>query len=370
MTVGTTAVVPSVSITSSLGDTVCMPAPSETFTGNPVNGGGAPVYQWSVNGIVAGAGSTYTYVPNGGDIVTCLLTSNAGCATPDTASTSIVITVSPLMTPAVSITSVHGDSTCAGDTVQFAAVPVFGGTAPTYLWTENGINVATGPYYIYPPHDGDTLILTMTSNYPCLTTNVAVSNIFIVHVFAPSVNDLSVFVTQSNISSGSVDTFIAVASGAGAAPTFQWYINGTPVPGATSPMYITDSLRDGQIVNCREMSSFVCSEPNVVTSGGILVSVAPTGVQQVSGISSFTLLPNPNAGSFTIKGSLLSAGDQNATVAITDMLGQTVYTRTVAASNGKINQQINLGNTIANGMYLVSITSGDGHVVFHVVIDK
>ncbi len=370
VTVGSTALVPSVSITSSLGDTVCMPAPSETFTANPVNGGVTPAYQWSVNGTVVGAGATYTYVPNGGDVVTCLLTSSAGCATPDTASASIVMTVSPLMTPSVSITSIHSDSTCTNDTVQFIAVPLYGGTAPTYLWTENGTNVATGPYYIYPPHDGDTLILTMTSNYPCLATSVAVSNVFVVHVFAPSTNDLSVFVTQSSIAAGSVDTFIAIASGAGATPAFQWYINGTPVVGATSAMYITDSLRDGQIVNCRETSSFVCSDPNTVTSGGISVSVAATGIQQVAGISSFTLLPNPNAGSFTIKGYLLTSGDQNAEIAITDMLGQTIYTRSIAASNGKINQQVNLGNTIANGMYLVSITSGDGHVVFHVVIDK
>jgi Zn-dependent metalloprotease len=370
VTVGATVLVPSVSITSSLGDTVCIPAPSETFTANPVNGGAAPAYQWSVNGVVVGAGATFTYVPNGGDVVTCLLTSSAGCATPDTASTSIVMTVSSLMTPAVSITSIHADSTCTGDTVQFIAVPVYGGTDPTYLWTRNDTNVATGPYFIYAPLDGDQLVLTMTSNYPCLMTNVAISDTFTVHVFAPSVNDLAVFVTQSSIISGSIDTFIAIASGAGASPTFQWYINGTPVAGATSTMYITDSLRDGQIVNCRETSSFVCSEPNSVTSGGISVAVGATGVPQVSGISSFTLLPNPNAGSFTIKGSLLSAGDQNASIVITDMLGQTVYSKTITASNGKINQQIDLGNTIANGMYLVSITSGDGHTVFHVVIDK
>ena len=274
------------------------------------------------------------------------------------------------MTPAVSITSIHGDSTCTGDTVQFAAVPVFGGTDPTYLWTRNDTNVATGPFFIYAPLDGDKLVLTMTSNYPCLMTNVAISDTFTVHVFAPSVNDLSVFVTQSSIGMGAIDTFIAIASGAGSSPAFQWYINGTPVVGATSNMYITDSLRDGQIVNCREMSSFVCSEPNVVTSGGISVSVAATGVQQLSGINSFTLLPNPNAGSFTIQGSLLSAGDQNAVIVITDMLGQSIYSKTVAASNGKVNQLITLGNTVANGMYLVSITSGDGHMVFHVVIDK
>ena len=363
-------VVPSVSISSSLGSFICAPAPTETFTANPTNGGATPVYEWSVNGTVVGSGATYSYIPANGDVVTCLLTSNAACAFPDTASASVTMTVSPMQTPSVSITSIHGDTTCVGDTVNFAAVPVYGGTAPTYLWTENGTNVATGPYYVYMPHDGDTLIVTMTSNYPCLSTPVAVSNLFIIHVDAPTVNSLAVSVSQSSILAGRVDTFTATATGAGSSPSFQWYINGTPVAGANSYQYITDSLQPGQIVSCLESSSFACSEPGTVMSGGISVDVLPNGVRQVgNGINSFALLPNPNSGSFTITGSLgMPSGEVN--IVVTDMLGQTVYNTRSVAKNGRINEHITLANTVASGMYLVSITSGEGHVVFHVAIDK
>ena len=363
-------VVPSVAISADPGITICTSG-ADTFFANAVNGGAAPTYQWFVNGVASGSGSAYTYVPTAGDVVNVMLTSSASCALPDTASSTVVVTMSSPVTPSVSITSLHADTTCAGDTAQFAALPVYGGTAPTYLWTQNGINVATGPYYTYIPHDGDTLILTMTSNHPCVTTNTVTSGIFIVHVFGPSVNNLSVFVTQSSIAQGSVDTFIAIASGAGSAPAFQWYIDGVPVPGASGPMYITDTLQNGQMVSCKETSSFACSTPNSVTSGGISVSVAATGVAQLgNGINSLTLLPNPNGGSFTIKGALASAADDHVDIVVTDMLGQTVYREKSAINNGKVNAQLNLSSIVPNGMYLVSVTAGEGHVVFHVVIDK
>ena len=363
-------VVPAVNILSSLGTVLCATTSPETYTAVPTFGGGGPVYQWYVNGAAAGAGATYSYTPANGDVVKVVLISNDVCAFPDSAVNSLTMSIDPLQTPAVSITSIHGDSTCAGDTVQFAAVPVFGGTAPTYKWTENGINVATGPWYVYAPHDGDTLILTMQSNYPCLVVDTAVSSIFIVHVFPRTVNSLSVSVSQATIGAGSVDTFTAVASGAGAAPSFQWYINGTPVAGANTNVYITDSLRQGEIVNCAETSSFLCAEPPFILSGGISVSVVASGVKEVgSNAGNFTLVPNPNAGQFTIKGNV-SGSDDKAIIQVTNVLGQAILRKAVQAVNGTVNEQITLDKSVAAGTYQVSVTSGENHVVFHVVIEK
>jgi len=302
--------------------------------------------------------------------VKVVLTSNDICAFPDSAINSVTMTISPLLTPSVSITSVHGDSTCTGDTVEFISVPVYGGPAPTFLWTENGINVATGPYYVYAPLDGDVLVLTMTAHgVPCLTDSVAVSDTFTVHVLTPTANSLSVSVSQSAVVSGSIDTFTAVASGAGSSPSFQWYINGTPVPGATNSVYITDSLRQGQIVNCEETSSFVCSDPRSIISGGISVQVIPAGISEVGGANTFTLVPNPNAGSFTIEG-VLKVPSDNVNIAVTNMLGQTIYKKTAIVKNNKVDDEVTLERSVPAGVYLVTVTSGENRVVFHVVIDK
>jgi uncharacterized protein (TIGR02145 family) len=53
---------------------------SVSFSAIPVNGGPSPTFQWTVNALNVGTNSNgYTYSPNGGDIVRCLLTSNLYC---------------------------------------------------------------------------------------------------------------------------------------------------------------------------------------------------------------------------------------------------------------------------------------------------
>ena len=58
-----------------------------TLTAIPTNGGSLPAYQWKKNGtnIDDATNSTYTYVPENGDIISCEMTSNADCAVPATA---------------------------------------------------------------------------------------------------------------------------------------------------------------------------------------------------------------------------------------------------------------------------------------------
>lgn len=64
------------------------------FTPTPVGGGTAPTYEWFVNTLSAGTGSTYTYAPANGDVVYAKMTSSAHCAIPIPAiSNSITLVV-------------------------------------------------------------------------------------------------------------------------------------------------------------------------------------------------------------------------------------------------------------------------------------
>ncbi|HRG58859.1 MAG TPA: hypothetical protein PK323_07845, partial [Bacteroidia bacterium] len=73
-----------------------------TFTATPTNGGASPAYQWTKNGVnILGANSS-TYVATAGtdfvtgNLIRCVLTSNATCASPTTAtSPAINMTVTP-----------------------------------------------------------------------------------------------------------------------------------------------------------------------------------------------------------------------------------------------------------------------------------
>lgn len=120
---------------------------SVTFTASSTNGGTSPSYQWKVNGANVGTNSTsYSYVPANNDEVTCVLTSNATCATGNPAtSNTITMVVKPLPTASISGTT----------TVCPSA------SSPQIIFTGGG---ATAPYtFTYTINGGADLQVTTTS---------------------------------------------------------------------------------------------------------------------------------------------------------------------------------------------------------------
>ena len=369
VSVGTTSVVvPSVSISATPDTTLCMVATTVTFTALPVNGGSSPAIQWYVNSIPVGTGLTYAYTPAAGDVVKCILTSSAPCASPLTASATVTMDIVPAVTPAVAISASPGDTLCSAGTATFNALPVFGGIAPVYHWTVNGLAAGTGSSYSYSPGDGDVVRCNMNSNYSCVTTASVISAPTTMHITSPTVNLLSISLTKLVLATMEIDTFTATTSNPGSAPTFQWYVNGIPVAGANSSKFITSSLTTGQAVTCKYTSSDLCTMPRTITSNAISV-VIRVSTDMVGRSGNVTLVPNPNNGTFTIKGQL-SGNNETASLVVTDMLGQVVYNNTLPVNNGQIDEQVTLSKSVAAGMYLVKLTSGDDHLVFHIVIDK
>lgn len=90
----------------------------ETFTATISGGGTSPSYQWKKNGVNVGSNSN-VYTDNSlvnGDIITCVLTSNALCASPAIlTSNSYYVNVSP--TPTAVLTS----SGCSGGTLTLTS---------------------------------------------------------------------------------------------------------------------------------------------------------------------------------------------------------------------------------------------------------
>ncbi|MEI6899975.1 MAG: PKD domain-containing protein, partial [Bacteroidota bacterium] len=132
-----------VTITSS-GNPVCA-GTQVTFTATPSFGGTTPSYQWKVNGINKGTNnSVYTYTPNNGDVVKCILTSSfTQCVTNNPAtSNTIQMVVNPNLPVSVSV-SPSANPVCDGTSVTFTATPIHGGTTPSFQWKVNGINAGT-----------------------------------------------------------------------------------------------------------------------------------------------------------------------------------------------------------------------------------
>jgi len=190
----------SISITSS-SNPYCAGS-SVTFTATPNNGGTPPSYQWKVNGIGVGPDNqVYSYFPNNGDVVTCVLNSNIACPISNPAtSNSITMIVNSNLPAGVSITATSNPF-CPGLSVTFTATPSNGGPTPTYQWKVNGANVGINSNtYSYNPANNDSVRCIMTSNLSCVTGSPASSTKIIMSgTLAPIVSFTSCFDTITTI---------------------------------------------------------------------------------------------------------------------------------------------------------------------------
>ncbi len=365
---------PTVSLSTGMGDTVCASTPV-TLTATGTTAGTSPAYAWWVNSVpVSGTASSYTYTPRDGDVITVRMISSAPCLANDTAYGTITLTVSPYVTPSVLLTSSAASSTsCEGVTVNYVAHPTNGGTAPTYLWTVNGSYVGGGSTYSYVPANGDVVKVVMTSNFPCLstTTDFDQTTMTVNPVTYPR-GSVSVTPGYRVVTGSSAAFTCTITSGGGAYPHYQWTKNNVNIAGATNPTYTGVGGRDfatGDTICCRVTNSDQCSGTS--TFDCIVMSVGAAGVDQVgNGTANVSVIPNPNKGTFTVKGDLGTNANGNVSVEITDMLGQVVATIAGKVENGKLDMPITLKNNVANGMYLVNIKSETSSVVFHFMIEK
>ncbi|GAA4463658.1 hypothetical protein GCM10023093_12640 [Nemorincola caseinilytica] len=358
---------PSVSIVASPTDSIC---PGETVTLNPtpVHGGTAPTFQWKVNGVNVSTGLSYSFVPADGDVVTVVMTSNHTCLAVATATGNKTLTVLPMALPVAGLTVDPNDSVCQHAMVTFTAAPEYGGSAPAYAWRVNGIPVGTGPTYSFMPGDGNVVNYTLTSNYRCRLANSVVSSDVKMYV-EPMVIPTVVIHADPGLSvmTGKPIALTAVAFNAGASPTFQWKVNGYPVPGATSDSY-TAVFNDRDSIACEVISDGICS--NIGTSDWVFVSIT-TSVRSQAGIQSdIRLMPNPNKGTFQVRGTLAGGATEDVVVDVTDMLGQVVYKGTLRAIQGRIDAQVMLTNALANGMYILTLHTQEGQASFHFVMEQ
>ncbi len=362
-------VTPTAKITSLTGDTVCNGV-STTFNGAITNGGPTPIYKWDVNGTVVGSGTTYTFIPANGDLVRFTLTSDVGCARPAVVYDSIKMTVVLPVTPSAALTTSPGDTICDGFPITITAVPTFGGKSPTYTWMKNGVYAGAGPTFTYVPVKGDWVYCRMTSNYMCLVTKTVSSNTVAITVDSPLIPHVTIRANPgTSIALGQSDTLTAVTTDGGLAPAYQWFVNGLPIAGATTNTFISNnfSITKEDSVSCVVTSSGLCA---MTTHEWVYISVHNVGVKPLTHESGLTVLPNPNKGTFLIKGTLGTINDEEVSLEITDLLGQVVYKDKITARNGTINEQVLLGDKLANSMYILSLRSGTETKVFHIVVER
>ncbi|MBK6340493.1 MAG: T9SS type A sorting domain-containing protein [Bacteroidetes bacterium] len=255
-----------------------------TFTATPINGG-TPSYQWKLNGNNVGTNSP-TYSNNtltNGNTVTCIMTSSLSCVTGSPAtSNTITMTVNPNVAASVSIVPT-ATNVCSGTNVTFTATPTNGGTTPSYQWKLNGANVGTNS----PTYSNNALAnlvpvtCVMTSNAACVTGSPANSNSVAIIVNPSVAASVSIAPTATNVCAGTNVTFTATPTNGGAAPSYQWKLNGGNV-GTNSATYSNNALANGNTVSCVMTSNAACVTGSPATSNTINMTVNPNPVPIIS----------------------------------------------------------------------------------------
>ena len=166
---------PTINITASV-NPICS-GTSVTFNAVITNGGASPTYQWKRNGINVGTNSASfsSTALNNGDVITCVLTSNAPCVSPAIVTSNainMVVNVQPNAGNDGS-TSVCDNSTSAINLAALITGEQSGGTWTRLTGTGGTFVSATG---IFTPASGTT---TSTFQYSLIGT-------------APCSNDVSV----------------------------------------------------------------------------------------------------------------------------------------------------------------------------------
>jgi PKD repeat protein len=292
-----------------------------------LNGTGGLFYSWlptsglynsSMNSPVADVTATTTY--------SLTATDSAGCSSTDT------VRVTKLSTPAfATVTSDY--SICPGDSV----IIFCSNSAWMYSWT---------PAVIQSTVSGDTITdwPAVTTTYSIIATDTATgctgsaSRIITVHppLAVPTVLIWGFSLTCST-----------------PAASYQWYLNGNPIAGATTQNILATQIGMYQV---EAFSIYGCES-------GISSAVLVDDIPEIN-IEAFAVYPNPSTGLFNISFTSIEQGDY--TLEIFSEEGKLVSTESLNAFQGNYSRAFDLSAN-GPGVYTIRITR-NGAVSAHRII--
>ena len=359
-------------LTANTGDTVCGYS-HVLFTAHELTEHYSCVFTWKLNGANVGinANTYYSDSVNNGDVITCTIIDTASGGFIIAVSDTIHMVVRPVVFPQVLITN-SSDTLCAGERAYLTAHPLNGGPAPRYMWElfSHLPVLGTSDTFSYVPHVGDIITCIMISNAVCAHPDtVQGSRAMVVNTSYPPVITLDPHPNDTIAYWGEVITLFTQLTYEGTHPTFQWYRNGAPIAGATNSV-LHEGVYANDTLYCVMHSNAPCVFPHEDTSDVMYISIGDLAVKYMTPeYAHFRISPNPNNGSFYIKGLVPNSINGQANITITDLPGKIILSKAIPISNGYIDAPINLSAGIAKGIYLLNIKYGGGSRVLRFVVD-
>lgn len=278
------AVTPSVSIAAVPSGTICAGTPV-TFTAVAVNPGSAATYQWKKRTANVGTNSGI-YTDNtlvSGDTISLVMTSTAACATVTTVTSNIIIP-NVLPRPSATVTPADTVNACIGGSALLSANT---GTGLTYQWQLGNSNIpgATSASYTATAAGRYRVVV---SNGTCTDTS---SNTTVNFIARP----VAAFTASATTICGGNSVHLTSSTAPATGITFQWLLNNTAIPGATSNTYAAVTAGNYRLL----LSNGACSDTSAITA--ITVNPLPTATATAAGPTALctggSVILNANTGS-------------------------------------------------------------------------
>ncbi|MBS1741594.1 MAG: SGNH/GDSL hydrolase family protein [Bacteroidetes bacterium] len=181
-----------------------------------------------------------------------------------------IITAPVICTPSLAITASPSGAVCSGSSVTFTATPTRGGTAPTYQWKKNGVNIsgATGSTYTTTLLlNNDVISCAMVANTDCAQGTTATSNTITANIL-PIVGKAGTISGPTDVCPfiGSTNNAVYSIAPLANATTYNWVVPaGATIVSGQGTTSITVSFN----------SNFATTD-TIKVSGGICTNSAPS----------------------------------------------------------------------------------------------
>ncbi len=186
---------------------------------------------------------------------------------------------------------------------------------------------------------GPVLTTTIAGNYYVTQTNIC----------GNAVSSNTIQITSIPLPMQPLITQIGNYLLASSATTFQWYLNGSMIPGATSQTYTPTQNGDYTVL---------ISDPNGCYNTSVIYPFLVTGMQPaIPDSDEIRLFPNPNTGSFRI-----ILPKQDCKVIITNSIGQIVQEKTLSC---ELEHDFQLNQS---GVYFVEISTPKASFIKKMVV--
>lgn len=202
----------------------CRNGNSYTFTSTSTVSSGSLTYQWLIGSTISSTAASFTYsFPLAGTyVVRLIVTTDRGCV--DTTSTTVSVNPSPV----AQFTINNAVQCLTGNNFVFTNTSTISGGVMTYLWNFGvpPASTVTSPSFVYSSAGSYTVTLVSVSDLGCRDS-----------VSLPvTVNPMpSGSIAQPSSTSICQGGFVTLTASGGS--TYQWFLNGSAIIGATGATY-------------------------------------------------------------------------------------------------------------------------------------